>query len=159
MFGKTKKIADKINGKEEVVKDMAPKPKPKGRVRKPKEPETVKAEVQPEEVEETQQSEEGVSDDDILHNIDQDLGAANYMLRKRDIQELIDGEGVRIWSDILMLAEIALQDEAVQQAYVKEYKVVEMQRMVYQQKMIEAQKKQQEVQQEVQQVQQQPVPG
>lgn len=150
MFGKTKKITDKINGKdEEPVEETTSKPK--GRPRKVKVAEVVDSEVPPEvPQEEVTPPESDVTDDDILHNIDQDLGAANYMLRKRDIQELIDSEGVRIWSDIMVLAEIALQDENVQVAYIKEYKILETQRIAYQRAMVEMQQKQ------AQQTQEQP---
>ena len=147
MFGKAQKVKDEINGKKEVgVNESAPKPK--GRPRKVVRDADKDAEVLEPEVERGEAPQEevplesDVTDDDILHNIDQDLGAANYMLRKRDIQELIDSEGVRIWSDILVLAEIALQDENVQVAYVKEYKVVETQRVAYQRAMLEMQQKQ-----------------
>jgi hypothetical protein len=145
MFGKTKKIEDKINGKEEEpVVEQAPKPK--GRPRKVKDADVipeVPLEASQEEVTQPErQPESEVTDDDILHNIDQDLGAANYMLRKRDIQELIDSEGVRIWSDILVLAEIALQDENVQVSYAKEYKIVEAQRIAYQRAVMEMKQKQ-----------------
>jgi hypothetical protein len=142
MFGKTKKIEDKINGKDKEEEVVEPTAKPKGRPPKAKVAEVVEPEVLSETPQEEVPPENEGTDDDILHNIDQDLGAANYMLRKRDIQELIDSEGVRIWSDILVLAEIALQDENVQVAYVKEYKVVETQRIEYQRAVMEMQQKQ-----------------
>lgn len=136
MFGKSKDIKDKVNGKEEeVVVEI-----PKRRGRKPKE---VIEEEAPVEAPQTNENINEESDDDILHNIDRDIGAAHYMLAKRSIQEVIDAEGVRIWSDILILVDIALQNEDVQTKYVEEYKVIEEQRIAYQKAMMEAQQKQQ----------------
>jgi len=132
MFGKSKSIKNKIEGKEEKkIKEEAPK----RRGRKPKE--EVKQEEKVEEVEQEPENEQELTDNEILHDIDQDIGKAKYMLSRRDVQEAIDNEGIRILSDILLLADIALISEDVQKRFVEEYKVVEAQRIEYQRRLLE----------------------
>ena len=131
MFGKNKRIKNKIEGKEEeTIKEEAV---PKRRGRKPKE--EVKEEV--EEVEQETENESELTDNEILHDLDQSIGVAKYMLSRRNIQEAIDNEGIRVLSDILLLADIALISEDVQKRFVEEYKVVEAQRIEYQRRLLE----------------------
>ena len=133
MFGKNKRIKNKIEGKEEeTIKEEAV---PKRRGRKPKE--EVKEEEKVEEVEQETENESELTDNEILHNLDQSIGVAKYMLSRRNIQEAIDNEGIRVLSDILLLADIALISEDVQKRFVEEYKVVEAQRIEYQRRLLE----------------------
>ena len=144
MFGKNKSIKNKIEGKEEeTIKEEEAVPKRRGR--KPKE--EVKEEEKVEEVEQETENESELTDNEILHNLDQSIGVAKYMLSRRNIQEAIDNEGIHILSDIILLADIALISEDVQKRFVEEYKVVEAQRIEYQRRLLEleAQKQVEEV--------------